>query len=115
MPHYLVVEGRQRTWERVHQEILQSHGATQDIAKDDESSDHIEDEDMNETICNFFEGHVPPIEEGNNEGDETPLQKATKTPLYDGSQYSVLRICLDLLNLQRVYGWSNASVTSLLK
>ena len=115
MPHYSIVGGRQRIGERVHQESLQSHrGSAKDVPEDNENEDileegvHIVDEDMNEMMYNFFE-------EENNEGANTPLRKAAKKPLYDGSKYSLLRTCLELLNLQTVYGWSNTSVTSLMK
>lgn len=122
MPHYSVVGGRQRKAARIHQEELQSHVAqhpTFDEREHESSEDvednNMEDEHMKEMINDFFGAHVPDRNsEEINEGDETPLQDAAKTPLYEGSQYSILRACLELLNLQTMYGWSNASVTSLL-
>ena len=47
--------------------------------------------------------------------DQTPIHEWAHTPLYDGGSYSILWTCLELLNLQALYGWSNTSVTSLLK
>jgi len=106
MTHYLVVGGRQRRGERVYQENMKSLARpSEDIAGAHEcyeevEDDHIEDEHMNEMMANFFEVHVSPGQEGNNnEGDEILLQDVAKTPLYDGSQYSVLHTCLELLNL----------------
>ena len=122
MPHYSVVGGCQRRTERVHQEELQSHVVQQPSfnerahePNEDVVDNQIEDEHMEEMIHDFFGAHVPTNNNENNERDETPLQDAAKTPLYEGSQYSILRACLELLNLQTMYGWSNASVTSLLK
>ena len=49
------------------------------------------------------------------EEDQTPIHETACTPFYDGGYYSILWTCLELLNLQALYGWSNTSVTSLLK
>lgn len=124
MPHYSVVSGRQRKAARVHHEELQSHVAkhptfeepANESSEDMEDNNVMEDEHMEEMINDFFGAQVPNRNsEEINEGDETPLKDAAKTPLYEGSPYSILRTCLELLNLQTMYGWSNASVTSLLK
>lgn len=127
MPHYSVVGGRQRRAARVQQEELQSTIAEQQPAFDerahesyesneDVEDNNMEDEHMEEMLHDFFGAHVPHDRgEDNNEGNESTLQDAAKTPLYEGSQYSILRACLEILNLQTMYGWSNASVTSLLQ
>ena len=115
MPHYSIVRGCHKIGERVHQESLQSHrGSAQEVAYDNENDGNHEegvnivDKDMNKMMDNFFE-------EEDNEGAKTPLHKAAKKPLHDGSKYSLLQTCLELLNLQTMYGWSNTSVTSLMK
>ncbi|MCO5561786.1 hypothetical protein L7F22_015410 [Adiantum nelumboides] len=120
MPHYSVMSGRQRRQAKVHQE--RGHGSQAEVEDNPSESneaheDHMEDEHMEEIMRDFFETHVPIGDEGNTEGDEPhrPLYDAAKVPLYEGSQYSILRACLEILNLQTIYGWSNASVTSLLK
>ena len=47
--------------------------------------------------------------------DEQGLLDAARKPLYAGSTYSVLRASLELLNLQAMFGWSSASVDTLLR
>jgi len=49
------------------------------------------------------------------EDTEDMLLKASRTPLYAGADYSILRASLELLNLQVKFGWSNTSVDELLK
>ena len=122
MPHYSMMGGRQRRQARIHQESLFGHG---NHLEDEEvpsgpnetNDDIMEDEHMEEMMRDLFETHVPSGDEGNSEKDEPhqPLLDAARMPLYEGSQYSILRACLEILNLQTIYGWSNASVTSLLK
>lgn len=46
---------------------------------------------------------------------EDILLNGARSPLYEGASYSVLRSVLEILNLQAVFGWSNASVDALLK
>lgn len=43
------------------------------------------------------------------------LCQLASTPFFEGSRSTVLRTCLALLNLQTIYGWSDASVSSLFK
>ena len=47
--------------------------------------------------------------------DEKGLLDAARKPLYAGSTYSVLRASLELLILQAMFGWSSASVDTLLR
>ena len=43
------------------------------------------------------------------------LYKASLTLVFEGCTFSILHASLKLLNLQIVYGWSNASLDALLK
>ena len=47
-------------------------------------------------------------------GEALLLGKAN-TPLYEGCTYSTLRACLEILNLQAMFGWSSTSVDALLR
>ena len=118
MPHYSVVGGRKRQEEIIHQERLQAHFEGTGISNlqsiDTSTSivmeeQVIRDEPIEEMLADFQDTiHF-------SKEFETPIHEAARTPLYDGGSYSILRTCLELLNLQAIYGWSNASVTSLLK
>ena len=55
--------------------------------------------------------------DSNIDAEDKTLQKLCKqalTPLFTGLKTSVLRACLPILNLQSIYGWSDASVNALL-
>jgi len=47
--------------------------------------------------------------------DEVRLGQHVSTPLYERCQYLTLHATLELLNLQTMYGWSDTSVTGLLR
>ena len=47
-------------------------------------------------------------------GEALLLEKAN-TALYEGCTYSTLRACLEILNLQAMFGWSSTSVDALLR
>ena len=119
MPHYSVMSGCQRRQARVQQERLFGHGSQaqdDDVGSSEYNEAHQVDH-MDEMMRDFFETDVPIGDESNIKGDEPhrSLLDAAKVPLYEGSQYSILRATLEILNLQTIYGWSSASVTSLLK
>lgn len=115
MPHYSVVGGRQRREERIHQQNLQ--GQFEESINEEVEHNHMEEEvHMEDMIGDFYEDRESPMRTGaNNEDEETILDDTAKMALYEGCQYSLLCTCLELLNLQTIYGWSNASVTSLFK
>jgi hypothetical protein len=46
--------------------------------------------------------------------DFSTLLDASRTPLYDGASFSILRASMETMNLQTSYGWSNTSVDVLL-
>ena len=79
------------------------------------------DEDLDDMIERFFTQDVDEsiMDHGDSNIDtkDKTLQKSSKqawTPLFTGSKTSVLRTCLSILNLQTIYGWSDASVNALL-
>lgn len=45
--------------------------------------------------------------------EEEVMRKLARLPLYNGAKISVLRASLAMLNLQSMFGWSDASVTEL--
>ena len=51
----------------------------------------------------------------NYEPKEEVMRKLARLPLYNGANISVLRASLTMLNLQSIFGWSDASVTELFK
>ena len=63
-----------------------------------------------------------PSDDGEEDSDEhiddpivTGLCKLASTPLFEGSRATILCTCLAMLNLQFIYGWSDASVSALFK
>ena len=73
---------------------------------------------MDEMIEAFYEqshGNEDDNEEERNDPTISRLWEPASTPLCDGSRASILRTCLEILNLQSIYGWSDASITSLFK
>ena len=46
---------------------------------------------------------------------EALLLEKANTALYEGCTYSTLRACLEILNLQAMFGWSSTSVDALLR
>ena len=50
-----------------------------------------------------------------NDMEQEHLYNASSTPVFEGYTFSILRASLELLNIQIVYGWSNASLDALLK
>lgn len=49
------------------------------------------------------------------EPEEEVMRKLARLPLYNGAKISVLRASLAMLNLQSIFGWSDASVSELFK
>ena len=47
--------------------------------------------------------------------DHQNMRKLARLPLYNGAKISVLRASLAMLNLQSIYGWSDASVSELFR
>ena len=47
--------------------------------------------------------------------EQEHLYKASLIPVFEGCTFSILHASLELLNLQIVYGWSNASLNASLK
>ena len=47
--------------------------------------------------------------------EQEHLYEASSTPVFEGCTFSILHASLEKLNLQTVYGWSNASLDALLK
>ena len=47
--------------------------------------------------------------------EQEHLYKASLIPVFEGCTFSILHASLELLNLQTAYGWSNASLNTLLK
>ena len=45
--------------------------------------------------------------------EEDEIRKLARLPLYNGAKISVLRASLAMLNLQSIFGWSDASVSEL--
>ena len=45
--------------------------------------------------------------------EEDEMRKLARLPLYNGAKISVLRASLAMLNLQSIFGWSDASVSEL--
>ena len=43
------------------------------------------------------------------------LLEAAHTTFYQGCSYSILRASLEILNIQAIFGWSNAGVDALLR
>ena len=123
MPHYLVVSGHRRREERIHQECLQARfeGTSTSnvqgihIGRSTVMEEQVEDEAIEEMLADFEATKDSQGTTHLGEEDQTPIHESARTPLYDGGSYSILRTCLELLNLQALYGWSNTSVTSLLK
>ena len=80
----------------------------------------IEDEDMVELIDALCDDVNEDISEESNadiqRDDQTAdaLQKLAHNPLFESSRSSILHVCLSILNLQSIYGWSDASVNALL-
>ena len=86
--------------------------------EDNPQEEPLADIDMVEMIEAFYEqsdGNEDDSEEEHNDPTISRLRELASTPLCDGSRASVLRTCLAMLNLQSIYGWSDASVTSLFK
>ena len=50
-----------------------------------------------------------------NDMEQEHLYNTSSTPVFEGCTFSILRASLELLNIQTVYGWSNASLDALLK
>ena len=85
----------------------------------------LEGEQMEEMLDAFFdmEDNVDNVPAGDDRASlhsqasesEDVMQKLARLPLYNGSKISVLRASLAMLNLQSIYGWSDASVTALFK
>ena len=80
----------------------------------------MEDEDMVELIDALCDDINEDISEESNadiqRDDQTAdaLQKLARSPLFESSRSSIMRACLSILNLQSIYGWSDASVNALL-
>lgn len=68
---------------------------------------------MDEMIQTFCAPSIRQEEELSDE--DNMMRKLASTPLYEGATMSKLRACLSLLDLQATYGWSDASVSSLMK
>ena len=72
----------------------------------------VEEEALDDMVRDFFAHHRI---EGDQCSENDELFSAASTPLFEGCTFSVLRASLELLNLQTMYGWSNASLNALLR
>lgn len=121
MPHHRMTSGRNRKAARLHEASL-GVGDHAKVDRDDEDpldNEPHEDHHMEDLITDFFENREPrtrqagPMREA--EDEEDFLKENAASPLYEGCGYSILRASLEVLNLQTIYGWSNASVDGLLR
>ena len=122
MPHHRMTKGQNRKAARLHEESLQLDENTTNAHEDSYVDDDMhEDHHMEEMIDHFYENRIPSTRQAgqtsrdNLEEEEDFLRENATTPLYEGCEYSILRASLELLNLQTIYGWSNASVDGLLR
>lgn len=75
---------------------------------------HMEDDNIDEMLADWFPAvHAMPNVE--HDIEYTKLSEEASTPIYNGSSLSRLSTTLLILNLQAKYGWSNTSVSALLK
>ncbi|KAI5083669.1 hypothetical protein GOP47_0003412 [Adiantum capillus-veneris] len=78
-----------------------------------------EDDGMEEILDAFFQTSEENANEAAPEAvrlsPEDMLRKLARQPIYEGAKISTLRTCLAFLNLQSVYGSSDASVTALFR
>lgn len=132
-PHWSVIggHGRRRIDERMRQEEVHrmpnpiAMGSTppMDIPNTQPYHPHsVVEEGHLEEMVNDLLAHEEDMPcdddcqcEEQRETTEDMLLTASRTPLYDGAVYSILRASLELLNLQVKFGWSNTSVDELLK
>ena len=69
---------------------------------------------MIETLVeNVLPGEKMPKKSQARDKMEDFVRKACKEPLHVGANVSKLRAMLSILNLQKTFGWSNASVSTL--
>ena len=59
--------------------------------------------------------HTTEFSQSEPDKEEQMMQKLARLPLYNGAKISVLRASLAMLNLQSIYGWSDASVSELFR
>ena len=73
----------------------------------------VEEEVFDDMVRNLFRDDHKGMDD--NDMEQEHLYNASSTPVFDGWTFSILRASLELLNIQTVYGWSNASLDALLK
>ena len=115
------------TWCRTHSESMQSvdemmlelrdllsemSGKGMTIALHP-TSEVVEEEVFDDMVRNLFRDDHKGVDD--NDMEQEYLHNASSTPVFEGCTFSILRASLKLLNIQTVYGWSNASLDELLK
>ena len=100
------------------------------ITSRDESHSRTLDQEMEEMLDAFYELDPMVQQEGKvdeHQGvdaiprysqqefgqEEDEMRKLARLPLYNGAKISVVRASLAMLNLQSIFGWSDASVSEL--
>ena len=73
----------------------------------------VEEEVFDDMVRNLFSDDHKGMDDTDMEQEH--LYNASSTPVFEGCTFSILRASLELLNIQTVYGWSNASLDALLK
>ena len=73
----------------------------------------VEEEVFDDMVRNLFRDDPKGMDD--NDMEQEHLYNASSTPVFEGCTFSILRASLELLNIQTVYGWSNASLDALLK
>lgn len=114
-PHMLPYAHREEAKRRRY-EVGSSGGTVTDAWSDGDSSppplphEAVEEEVFDDMVRDLY------VHQGrDNSMEQDDLFTAASTPLFEGCTFSVLRASLELLNLQTIYGWSNASLNALLK
>ena len=73
----------------------------------------VEEEVFDYMVRNLFRDDHKGMDD--NDMEQEHLYNTSSTPVFDGCTFSILCASLKLLNIQTVYGWSNASLDALLK
>ena len=73
----------------------------------------VEEEVFDDMVQHLFRNDPKKLNDDDMEQEH--LYTASSTPVFEGCKFSILCASLELINLQTIYGWSNASLNVLFK